>query len=63
MLQLLLGDPLDAVKDAVLGTSLFLFNLSSPAGVPLSGALSTTPYPEKNLAAQVLGYQMSVFIS
>ena len=46
VLQLLLGDPLDAVKDAVLVTSLFLFNLSFSAGVPLSGALSATPCPE-----------------
>ena len=46
-LQLLLGDPLDAVKDAVLMmTSLFLFNLSPSAGVPLSGALSATAFPE-----------------
>ena len=45
-LQLLPGDPLDAVKDAVLVTSLFLFNLSSSAGAPLSGALSATSFPE-----------------
>ena len=53
-LQQLLGDPLDAVKDAALVTSLFLFKISSSAGVPLSGALSATAFPEQNLAAEVL---------